>query len=483
MSNIFEEENNEFDVSSQNTELEKALTAGNGTDAANYVDGRSLQREDLEATLVSVLDVKQKDLKLFHKLHKQPEKSTVHQIERQVGVGSDEFLFTGENEEAPIDDAEFQRKIYETKYLSSEWQVSHALTQTDTVGNPIDRQKLAATMRVSRATERAIFHGNSAASPKQFDGILKILEDSANNTDVSEKLRATVFDARGLEIGESSSDLGISFDEEKLDEISELVYNKGGDLAEAYFPPVLASQFKRLYSDRLRLTTSDDQFTLNKLPDIVTAIGSTIKIKDDCGADKMFKVKGPVIAAGNSSKRPNTPTGLTASAGDTSVDGFTTGFAGDYMYAVHAINQYGISAAKPLGSAVTVAAGKKVTLTITPDTNGAKATGFIITRSNANGTELMEMVRIKAGADSTTTYVDLNNDLPGTAQLVLLTPETDEMIPNASFAQLMGLSNFDLPTNSALTHHGVVALYGNFELRAPEYCGLIKNIGYKDGLY
>lgn len=420
---------------------------------------------------------------MFHKLHKQNNKSTVHQVNRQVGVGEDEFLFTGENEEASIDDAEFQRKIYETKYLSTEWQVSHPLAMTETATNPINAQKLAATMRISKAAERGIIHGNSDVCPKQFDGLLKMIEDSAKNTEVAEKLRATMFDARGLEIGESDSDMGINFDEEKFDEISETVYNKGGDLAEAYFPPVLASQFKKLYSDKLRLTTEDNKFTLNKLPDIVTAIGSTIRIKDDCGADKMFKVKGPVAAAGNSAKRPNTPSGLTASAADTSNEGFTTAFAGDYMYAVHAVNQYGISAAKPLGSAVTVAAGKKVTLTITPNSDGPKATGFIITRSKKDGTDLMEMVRIKRTAEGNTVYVDENRDLPGTAQIMLLTPDTDEMMPNASFAQLMGLSNFDLPTNSGLTHHGVVALYGNAELRAAEYCALIKNVGYKGGLY
>ena len=219
MSNIFEEEN-EFEANSQNTQLEKALMAGSGTDAANYEGGRALQREDLEATLVSVLDVKQKDLKMFHKLHKQPNNSTVHQVNRQTGVGSDEFLFSGENEEAPIDDATFERKIYETKYLSSEWQVSHALASTETASNPINAQKVAATMRVSKGTERAIFHGNSAVCPKQFDGVLKMLEDSAKNTEVAENLRATIFDARGLEIGESNTDLNINFGEEKFDEIA-----------------------------------------------------------------------------------------------------------------------------------------------------------------------------------------------------------------------------------------------------------------------
>lgn len=486
MGNIFDSDN-EFEVGSQNMDLEKALEAGYGTDAASYEGGRALQREDLEATLVSVLDVKQADLKVFHKLHKQPVSSTVHQINRQTSVGSEEFLFNGENEMASIDDAEFQRKVYETKYLSSEWQVSHPLTMTNNATNPINQQKLAATMRVSKAAERAIFHGNSAASPKQFDGLLKIIEDSAKNTDVSEKLRSTVFDARGLEIGETSSasDIDMSFDESTFDEISEIVYNKGGDLQEAYFPPVLAAQFKELYSDRLRLTTQDNKFALNKLPDLVTAIGSTIRITDDCGADKMFKVKGPIVAAGDSAKRPNQPTSITAtaaSAGDSAPGSFTASFAGNYIWGVHAINQYGISAAATTSS-TSVSAGQKVTLTIQPDTNGQAATGFIITRTSAGGSTLMEMVRIKKGSDSTTTYVDYNEDLPGTAQIVLLTPNTEEMMPNTSFAQLMGLSNFDLPTNSALTHHGVVALYGNLEVRAPEFNAMIKNVGYKNGLY
>lgn len=95
----------------------------------------------------------------------------------------------------------------------------------------------------------------------------------------------------------------------------------------------------------------------------------------------------------------------------------------------------------------------------------------------------MEMVRVKNSGESTTVVVDLNEDLPGTAQVVLLTPTTDEMRPNASFGQLMAMSNFDLPTDSSLAHRGVVALYGMLEVRAPEYCAMIKNVGYTGGLY
>ena len=481
MDGIFDEE---FEAQSQNTELEKALEAGYGTDAASFTQGRSLQREDLEATLVTVLDVKQKDLKLFHKLHKQPVTSTVHQVERQTDVGDDEFLFVGESEKASEGDPTFQRKIYETKYTTSKWEVSHPLSLTDNVENAINASKVAAVMRVSKGTERCIFHGNSAASPKQYDGLLKIIEDSAKNTSIAERLRATVMDIRGLEIGESDTIDGEVIDagEALFDDIAEKVYSKGGDLAEAYFPPVLSRQFKNMFSSRLRLSTKDEQFAMDKLPKIITATNSVINITDDAGADKMFRVKGPVVAAGNSAKRPNTPTSIAGVAASDSASKFTTAYAGNYVYGVHAINAYGISAAAT-SSTVTVAAGEKVTLTITPDTNGEAATGFIITRSKAGGSSLMEMVRVANSGNSTTVVVDFNEDLPGTAQVVLLTPTTDEMRPNASFGQLMGMSNFDLPTDSSLAHRGVVALYGMLEVRAPEYCAMIKNVGYSGGLY
>lgn len=473
---------NEYSVDSQNLELEKALEAGYGTDAATFEQGRALQREDLEATLVSVLDVQQEDCKVFHKLHKQPVSSTVHQVNQQTGVGEDEFLFIGEGEQASEGDPNFVRKTYETKYTSSKWQVSHPLSLTNNAENPINASKVAAVLRVTKGTERAIFHGDSSVNPKQYDGFLKIIEDSAKTVVDADKkhLCATVTDVRGLEIGEKNNTINAG--EDLFDNLAETVASKGGALKEAYFPLILSSQFKKLYSDRLRFTTKDTQFAMDKLPDIITATNDTIKITDDCGADKMFKVKGEIVACGDSAKRPNTPTEVTATPSESSDSQFTDGFDGNYTYAVHAINSYGISAGKVISSPVAVAKGEKVTLTITADTNGAAATGYIITRSNANGTKLMEMKRIaKTGAQ--TTFVDNNEDLPGTASVVLVTPTTETLAPNVSFGQLMGISNFDLPTDSSLAHRGVVALYGMLEVRAPNQCALIKNVGYRDGLY
>ena len=110
-------------------------------------------------------------------------------------------------------------------------------------------------------------------------------------------------------------------------------------------------------------------------------------------------------------------------------------------------------------------------------------TGFIITRTNANGDKLMEMVSVAANQKNAITYEDVNDELPGTASLVLLSELTQEAKPNLAFAQLMALSTFPLPMDSALTRPFAVALFGALEHRAPEFDALIKNIGVQGGLY
>ncbi len=480
MASIFD--NDEFaGTSTENKELEKALTAGAGVDASLYEGGRALQREDLEATLTNILDVSQNDCKLFHKLNKEKIGSTVHQFNIRTDVGDDEFGFIGEGERAVEGGQEIKRKFAETKYISTKYAVTHQMAMTDAGNEALNSEKVAGVTRITRQVERSLFHGDSSVNPKAFDGLVKMIRDSSKDTDVKEKLRSTRIDIRGLEIGEKSAEIDAG--EALFDELAEKVYTKGGDLNKAYFPPILAQQFKRLYNEKLRYLTGDIHTSLTALPDITTAIGSTLSIKGDAGADKMFKVKGKVVASGNQELRPFAPATVTASAGTDSNSQFVADDAGDYMYAVHAVNSYGISAEKAISSPVTVAAGAKVTLEITPASNGPVATGFIITRSKKDGTEMMEMKRIKAAAEGETTYVDLNEDLPGTASIILLSDYTQEMKPVLSFAQLMPISAFELKHDSSLAHRGVIAMYGMPIMRAPAFNAIIDNVGYAGGLY
>jgi hypothetical protein len=123
-----------------------------------------------------------------------------------------------------------------------------------------------------------------------------------------------------------------------------------------------------------------------------------------------------------------------------------------------------------------VAAGDVVTLTITPDKVNP-GTGFIITRSAKDGSVLMEMTRI--GRDTQhpdTTYVDANDDLPGTAEMLFITEQKIQVV--SEFMQLMPITSIPLPLLPSLVQPFVMALF----VKAPHWCGIVKNIQYTGGL-
>ena len=482
----FDEDTN-IDAANQEV-LEKALTAGYGSDASQFTGGRALQPEDLELTLTNVLEVQQNELKLFNSLPRIKTGSTVHQYNRRTGIGEDVYNFVGEGEEAEESDQDIERKLLDMKYIATIGRVTMQAENMKGLVDAYNEEKVAATMRVCRAAEIGCFHGDSSIIDKQFDGILKTIKDSANNTAAEEKNRATLVDLRGYEIGEDvkTGDKDILTGEDLIDFVAESANSKGGDLTKAYFPPVISSQFKRLYREYLRYTTSDTHTGLNELPDLVTAIGSTIKIKGNAGADKMFKVKGLVKPSGFATKRPNAPAKVELSVNASAIKAeskFRDGDAGDYTYVVHAVNSKGVSAGTAASAAATVAVGCSVTITITPSPDGNAATGYIITRSAKDGDKVMEMVSISAKKTEPVTYEDVNADLPGTASIVLLSDRTQEASANLSFVQFMSLSTVPLPRDKAFTHPFGVTLFGALEHKTPEFDALIENVGYRGGLY
>lgn len=462
--------------------LEKALAAGYGSNPSEFSGGRALIPEDLESTLTNILASTKNDCKMFSSLHTQPVKSTVHEIVRRTGYGDDRFNFIGEGEEANEDTQTLERKLYETKYLATIGSVTRQMELVASLEDAYESEKIAAVNRIAKNAEWAIFHGNSDVNPKEFDGFEKIVRDSAKEGG------ATRVDLHGMEIGEKTSDDDFEIKdagEELLDDIATRVYQKGGDLDRAMFSPVVAKQFKKFYSDRLRFNTGDNRITFNELPDIVTATGSSIRIQGkDAGADKLYHVKGEVKAAGNVAKRPNAPTTVTAKVNASASDShFFTKDAGEYAYVVHAINAAGISAGTAVAVAPTVAAGGSVTLTITPSNDGPIPTGYVITRSAPGGQKVMEMTSIKANGYSAVEFTDLNTELPGTASVLLLTSQ-DSMGKNAfSFGQLLPISSTPLPIERSLNKPFVVSMYGMLEVRDAEHQAIIDNIGYAGGLY
>jgi hypothetical protein len=93
----------------------------------------------------------------------------------------------------------------------------------------------------------------------------------------------------------------------------------------------------------------------------------------------------------------------------------------------------------------------------------------------------MELARIGIADTPTTVFVDLNNDLPGTASMLFLTEKKLQTI--AEFYQLMPMRVRPLFESNRAEKPFFVQLWGAPDLKVPEFCGLVQNIAYSGGLY
>jgi len=325
-----------------------------------------------------------------------------------------------------------------------------------------DSEKIAGTLNVLKAFEYTCFHGNEAINPLEFDGVLRQIEKSKD---------PNIFDVRGKTIG--------AVGDQVITEPVKMIYHRGGRGNKLFMPYLLVQDIQELIKDRIRFAigaTGTMSLVVNEYP---TAYGSVVDFGSSAGGDRFFEVKGAVIPDTHSDA-PEAPSAVTSATATDAHSKFGATDAGNYKYSVHAINRFGVSVAKDLTTVVAVSAGQKVTLTITPSTRGDE-TGYIICRSVKNEGKLMEMVRIPRNMGSPTTeFVDLNQDLPGTASLVVLTEH--KLQPMLNMLQLMPLRVRPLYENDRAEKPFLIQLFATLDIKAPEWCALVKNIQYKGGL-
>jgi hypothetical protein len=442
-------------------ELVKALSIGYGTNSAEYKNGRALVPEDCETTMINAMREQKEDCKMMNKVKKRPVTSTVHEYNRRLDAGEYEFATADEGGGSIDTDQEVERVNRQVKYI----QIRRAVTDQARIVHAFEdvweSEKLMGTLTALKAAERLFFHGDSAVIPTEWDGIPKQILMSKD---------PNVKDYRGKSIQ--------AIGDEVITDMTLQIYNRGGDANSLFFPPILGMDIQKLARDRIRFGTNDRSLT--PVFDSYPTPYGTIKFGEDEGPDKFYRVKGIIIPNGNAQMRPGAPT-ATAAAATNSGSKFLAADAGNHKYTIHAINKYGISVGFPLAADVAVAAGKGVTLSITqnPDKPG---TGYVICRSKADGTEVMEMARIGANKDgNVTTYVDLNEDLPGTASMLFLTEKKLQTI--VEFDQLIPLRLRPLYESNKAETPFFIQLFGAADTKVPEWCGIAKNLAYKGGLY
>ncbi len=450
-------------------ELQKALSAGYGTDSASFTGGRALIPENLESEVINVVAELKEDCKIMNSVKKTPVKSTVHEVNLRTSHGDYRHLSVPEGGQSLDTDQALERKTFAIKYLQTRRSVTKQMEAAETFEGALASEKLSGVETIIKASEYQCFHGDSSVVPTEFDGFLASIKKA-------KKDEQNILDLRGSTLGR--------YGEKPIDEIAAKDRKKAGFLDKALIPVVLAKDIKEMFADRQRYIMNQPipNLSFKTIPDYGTAVGANIALSgEEAGDDMFYEVKGNVVAEGDVSKRPSAPASVTATAAGGTGSLFKAEDAGDYKYTVHAINAYGISAGTDASAAVTVAAGDVVTLKITPASTGAKATGYIICRSKKDGDEVMEMDKVADSGEATTTYGDKNTELPGTASVLLLPKKRLQNV--YSFAQLLPVCTFPLaPLNTAETPF-LVMMYGALEVRAAKHLGLINNISYAGGLY
>ncbi|MDR0583270.1 MAG: hypothetical protein LBG57_02830 [Treponema sp.] len=443
--------------------LIKALSAGYGTNAAEFTGGRALIPEDCETTMVNAMREQHEDCKIMNTFKKAPVKATVHEYNRRTGTGDIDFGTTEEGGVSQEDGQAIERITRNVKYIQQYREVTEQMNVVDTFENAFESEKLAGTLNILKIAERLCIHGDSDVIPTEFDGMIKQIKKT-------NPARRNIIDFRGQTI----QTRGEKFFSEMVRSISE----QGGEANKIFFPLILSDDIQELCKDRVRFGANDNRMTpvFDSYP---TPLG-TLKFGEDAGPDKMFRVRGPIASKGDPLQKPNAPQSVTVSAASAAGSLFLAGDAGNYTYTVYAINKYGISDGTSPAAAVAVAAGNGVTITITPDST-KPGTGFIICRSAKGGNAVMEMVRVTKSQSATTVYVDINEDLPGTTDMIFITEKKLQAV--AEFYQLLPMRLYRMNPVNRLVTPFILALWGVLDLKVPEWCGLTKNIAYQGGLY
>ena len=450
-------------------ELRKALDSGGyGTDVSTLTGGAALRIQSLDKTMQTVIQ-ENKHFRLFNKLPKTKPGATVDEWTEQSGVGG----FPGgstNTETGIIADATgvYARRVGLVKYLMTRRQVSFVETLIDNIVSAQATEQANGAKQLLSDAEFLMFEGDSSVVPTEFDGISAQMQAGVNQGLVD---GSAIIDARGNNL------TGIGSIADATATISG--YGNFGTATDIFWPPLVQSDMDKNIDPafRVALDNSPNSISLGtSVRALRTSNGDLTTNQDVFIRDEKqktpFELRFPPVAATQASLQPSSVT--YAQAGNIS-SLFSALQGGMYYYLVAGINAAGTSTGL-LSGQVAIGAGQANTITINASIAGLE-TGYVIYRSRLNGTnalsDLREMVRIpRTGA--TTTYVDLNRDLPGTARAYImnLTPSDTAVI----WRQLLPMVKFQLyPTASAVLPWAQL-LFGYMRISKRRHLVVIKNI-------
>ena len=445
--------------------LQKALSAGDSANPAGMgTGGNTLQFESLETQLVDALTQRPEDFKLMKKQPKNGVGSTVHQYTQAQDSGSIEGVNTAELGAPLASISQYERKTRNIKYFQTQREASLQANLLNPIVGSLKaeaEEERMGTHVLLKATEYTCFHGDEDAISNQPNGYPKQIRDEYS---------ANVFDMRGARILDTA---GLAVFEKAIGAISAL----GGDISDAFFPYVLAQDWQKLLQDRQRFNENSSTAGM-MLSTYQSMYGNSIKIAGEAGIDKMYFVKQvPTASSALLATRPDAPTIALTPGSKTGGTGFITATAGDYRYTVYAVSATGLVSVASTAVNATAAAGQEVSIAITEGT--LAGSGYIVCRGKKDvttGTDVREMYKV-AWAAAVTTTLDQNDELPGTAEILLMT--SNGVQSTYQWDSFCDLKRFPLGATRASIPF-LLLWYGTPDMKIAKFNGLIKNVGHVD---
>jgi hypothetical protein len=456
-------------------ELQKALTASDyQTDVATLTGGGALGVQSLDAAMKTTIQ-ENDHFTLFNRLQSTNATNIVDEYVRQSGVGG--FLGGSTNTQMGVVRAaqgEYSREVGLVKFLMTLRQVGYVLTIGKNVVEATAVEERNGALQLLTDANYLLYHGNADAAPTQYDGIFNIIE-------------------KEIAEGKMADDNVISLDGKKLDSIEALSkinvavsrYGSWGRSTDIFMPNSVQQDLNMGLDPAFRWTPSGGNTPMVgahvegiRLQNGVLKTNMDTFIHDEENPMVYpFEVNFADTAVKNAAFKPQSVT-VDAAASDASSQ-FSTPRAGNYYYAVEAVGANGEGMTGIVKSAQTaVAAGKKAVLTITASAAGTES-GYRVFRSRQNGTNGasdFRLVKVIKKAGATTTFTDLNRDIPGTVSVPLLNlaPSADAI----GLRQFQPMTKIPLPfgVGGMPVNSWFQFLFLYLRVPKPKHHGFVKNI-------
>lgn len=432
--------------------LNKALSAGTGTDAASFTGGRSLIVESLEETLM-VTTYSSQDVVLFKKLKQNPVFAVVDEWVEKSDYGSRYGMSVGETELPGQRDTTYARKVGQVKFYRVRREISHVMTLMRGIVDAEAEEQVDGTMLLIRALEETSFDGNASIIPEEFDGLKQLIPAS------------NVIDQRG------------PISEDTLQNMAETIRANFGVPTDLFLSLKNQVDVDRILEAKHRISIplmgSDGGLTAGAPIERYRSSFGTFSLNPD-----VFLTEEKQALTAGVGTFPTAPTTVTAVVAG--VDGqFASADAGVYFYGVSSFNKAGESAVT-LTSATTIAATNHVTLTIAAGAAGTAPaiTGLKLYRSKVGGVSTdMLLIDTVLYTGTGQTYVDTNANLPGGSDVYLL--NLNPSYRAVSWQQLLPLMKLPL----AITGPSIpflLMIYGFLRMTKPKQHVRLKNVRPSD---